>query len=100
MENKYCCEQMKNNITTSSVTPDDLIVYSQKFDEYGIPVRDGGHSYVCIDYCPWCGMQLPNSKRDLWFEKLRSLGYENPLEDEIPKEFKTNKWYTDTNNKK
>lgn len=26
--------------------------------EYGIPVRDGGASYIKIDYCPWCGVKL------------------------------------------
>lgn len=23
--------------------------------EYGVPVRDGGSSYLVIEYCPWCG---------------------------------------------
>jgi hypothetical protein len=25
---------------------------------YGIPVRDGGSSYISISYCPWCGIRL------------------------------------------
>lgn len=26
---------------------------------YGIPIRDGGNSYVRILYCPFCGKRLP-----------------------------------------
>jgi hypothetical protein len=36
--------------------PDVTIV---KVDnEYGMPVRDGGKSYIKIEYCPWCGIKL------------------------------------------
>ena len=44
--------------------PDNLIDYSAKFDEYGIIVHDGGQSHVQIQFCPWCGSRLPESKRD------------------------------------
>jgi len=27
-------------------------------NEYGMPVRDGGKSYIKIEYCPWCGIKL------------------------------------------
>ena len=43
--------------------PDILIVYFSKYDEYGIPIRDGGSSIVTIHFCPWCGTKLPESKR-------------------------------------
>ena len=36
--------------------PDMTIVKIE--DNYGIPVRDGGASYIKIDHCPWCGIQL------------------------------------------
>lgn len=36
--------------------PDVLVM---KFGgEYGLPVRDGGTSYIRIDNCPWCGKAL------------------------------------------
>jgi hypothetical protein len=41
--------------------------YHPTFDEYGIIVHDGGPSFVVIAYCPWCGVGLPESKRDRWF---------------------------------
>jgi len=27
-------------------------------DGFAIPVRDGGSSYIQIDYCPWCGVKI------------------------------------------
>lgn len=73
--------------------PDVIIVYSAKFDEYGIPVKDGGSSYIEIHYCPWCGKKLPESKRDEWFDELEKRGYHDPFNSEIPEEFQSDKWY-------
>ena len=101
----FCCDDMKNNIFDTSVSKsgsadeqeDKTIFYSPRFREYGIPVRDGpggsASSYIQIEYCPWCGKHLPESKRDEWFETLFSLGYYSPMEDDIPEEFLTSAWY-------
>jgi len=50
-------------------------------------------SGIEIHYCPWCGQKLPFAKRDLWFSVLAHLGFEDPLEDDIPQEFHDNSWY-------
>lgn len=73
--------------------PDNLIFYSSKFDEYGIIVHDGGSSFIVISFCPWCGTKLPMSKRDLWFDTLEKLGYDEPFEQDTPEEFNSDKWY-------
>lgn len=73
--------------------PDIIIKYIPKFDEYEIPVYDGGSSMIEIKYCPGCGEKLPESKRDLWFETLEKLKINVDSEDDIPEEFKSNKWY-------
>ncbi|MEY9869026.1 hypothetical protein ABIE66_004405 [Peribacillus sp. B2I2] len=70
-----------------------MITYNDKFDEYGLIIQDGGSSSIEITYCPWCGTKLPGSKRDLWFEVLEQLGFDDPAEQSIPEEFKTDKWY-------
>jgi hypothetical protein len=85
------CEQHPNPFDCA----DSLIYYSPRYDEYGIIIHDGGSSYMAIDYCPWCGSRLPESKRDLWFERLGSLGYDNPTEQDIPKEYLTGAWYSE-----
>jgi hypothetical protein len=45
--------------------PDHLIYYSDRFQEYGLIIHDGGSSYTRINFCPWCGTKLPESKREL-----------------------------------
>jgi len=30
---------------------------------------------------------------NLWFEILEQLGFDDPVEQKIPEEFKTDKWY-------
>ena len=96
----HCCNNMKINIKSEDNVhideyecPDILISYIPKFDEYGIIVHDGGNSSIEIYFCPWCGKELPISKRDEWFDKLEKLGFDNPNNQNIPKEFKSDLWY-------
>ena len=76
-----------------SFDSDDIIYYAPKFDEYGIVIHDSGESYIKIEYCPWCGKKLPESKRHLWFNELEKLGIDNPLETDIPDDFNSDKWW-------
>jgi hypothetical protein len=100
MTKKHCCETMtdKANYVCKQHKdpfdcPDNLIFYSAKFDEYGIIIHDGGSSFIEISFCPWCGTKLPMSKRDLWFDTLEELGYDDPFDQDIPEEFRSDKWY-------
>jgi len=95
-----CCHQMAEQANfrcSDHPNPfdcgDSLIFYSPVFDEYGLIIHDGGASYLHITHCPWCGVRLPKAKRDLWFETLEELGYDAPLDQNIPKEFTTDAWY-------
>jgi hypothetical protein len=94
----HCCERMAEELARA---PDDtgaqadavdvLVAYSLVFDEYGIVVHDGGKSYVRIDFCPWCGTRLPESKRDQWFEALEAMGID-PLSDAVPPAYRSDEW--------
>lgn len=79
--------------TEAADCSDILISYFAKFDEYSIAARDGSTSSVAIRYCPWCGIALPESKRDRWFKELTTLGYTDFYGDDIPPEYLTNAWY-------
>ena len=70
---------------------DATIHYDDVFDEYSIPHGDG-ISKMTINNCPWCGIRLPESKRDLWFDTLESIGYDDPLEQEIPEQYRSKRW--------
>jgi hypothetical protein len=67
---RHCCERMEAGLTFECSQhadafdcPDSLVCYSERSDEYGLIVHDGGASYIVIGYCPWCGVKLPESKR-------------------------------------
>ncbi|MDQ0878907.1 hypothetical protein QFZ77_007566 [Paenibacillus sp. V4I3] len=95
---KYCCVEMAYHLSAGiGVDPyqdaDVIIIHYKKYDEYGIPIKDGGTSFISISNCPWCGTLLPSSKRDLWWDTLQRLGYEETSEQEIPKEFETDEWW-------
>jgi hypothetical protein len=96
----HCCQRMTDAVNYRCHQhpdpfdcPDSLFHYTPKFDEYGIIVHDGGSSSVLIFFCPFCGARLPDSKRDLWFEKLEALGISASSETDIPKEFQTDEWF-------
>jgi hypothetical protein len=101
IDNLHCCKQMNEQVTQSCEEhnnfscPDILVYYSEVFDEYGLIVHDGGSSYISINYCPWCGKKLPDSKRDKWFSELEALGYDSPLVQQIPIKYKTGEWRKD-----
>ena len=50
---KHCCEQM-----TYMVEEENSIVFVSRTKKYGVPIRDGGSSFLIIKYCPWCGKEL------------------------------------------
>lgn len=43
--------------------PDVTLIYSARSRRYGIPVRDGGTSYIHITHCPWCGKRLVSRRK-------------------------------------
>jgi hypothetical protein len=98
--NTFPCVHIGNQVTTTCIEhpdphdcPDILITHFARFDEYSISVSNGGTSAEVIRFCPWCGIRLPDSKRDRWFDELLALGYDDPVSQEIPYDFLTDAWY-------
>lgn len=97
---KHCCESMRCQAeltcphhSSAFECPDALILYSPKFNEYGLIVHDGGSSAVSISFCPWCGTKLPESLRERWFSELEALGFDDPGVQDIPERCNTDAWY-------
>lgn len=80
-------------MTSHLAHEDEPLRYNAKFREYGIPVHDGGSSYITIDFCPWCGTSLPFSLRDQWHEEIASLGLE-PEHVDPSSDFASDRWWT------
>lgn len=68
------------------------IFFNEKFREYGVRYFDGGTSKQEIYFCPWCGIKLPESLRDRWFEVIEEMGYD-ASDDDIPDHYKSCEWW-------
>lgn len=94
----HCCEEMNSRVNVRCAQhdgplacPDVLISFVAKFQEYGLIIHDGGTASITIDFCPWCGERLPESRRDRWFDELERQGID-PQADEVPAEFQDDRW--------
>ena len=94
----YPCIHMANYATVRCDMHEDLfechkspIVYDERFDEYAIGPRGGEGDLCVITHCPWCGVALPPSQRDAWFDELERMNVE-PFSDDVPVEFRTKAW--------
>ena len=96
---RHCCEEMKAALEFDCDQhadpfdcPDTVIVYHEPFEEYGVPIRDGGASYLRLSHCPFCGSKLPESGRDAWFDATEAAGLEDTPFTELPEKFQTAAW--------
>jgi hypothetical protein len=94
-----CCAEMGQALTHSCEEhadpfdcPDTALIYHAPFNEYGFPIRDGGMSYLRIEYCPWCGSELSPSYRDAWFNAVEAAGLDPNDLDTLPQRFLTAAW--------
>lgn len=83
-----CCERLVEQVRADDVP----LVCSEVFREVGIAVVDGGTSFLRIEFCPNCGVLLPSSLRDEWFDRLEALGID-PDDDALPEEFRSSRWW-------
>ena len=99
-QDRICCDVMGGQLGYECDQHADLrdcsdvvVIYYPHTDEFVTPIRDGGSSSLAIQYCPWCGKQLPNSKRDLWSDTLNSLGFDSLISDDVPAAYHTDAWW-------
>lgn len=84
----FCCEDMNVNVNETQT-----IIYNEVFDEYGLKLDEDEVSCILINHCPWCGVRLPESKRDAWIIELEALGFENPLfVPQLPSKYQSSEW--------
>ncbi len=94
---KHCCPTMQYHVTyrcdqhpNPFDCPDNVILYDEKSDSYGLIIHDGGISRYAISFCPWCGSNIGTKrriKRRLKFGKRiskrkRTVGYSQELSQE------------------
>lgn len=88
------CKELAENIADPSVP----IGYASIFDEYYL-ARSGGESWQLISHCPFCGVRLPRSRRDQFFEEVDRLGILYELGDDLerlPTAYRSDAWWRET----
>ena len=90
-EPPHLCERMAHALAEADIP----VAYFDKFREYSIRIEDGGSSFLRIAFCPFCGVRLPNSLRNLWFDRLDQLGLE-PESPELPLDMRSGAWWRRT----
>lgn len=75
MADRYCCKMMETQLTkpdcrhhTAMQCPDTPIVQLplRSIDDkprYGLAIKDGGNSWLHIEFCPFCGKKLKEMPR-------------------------------------
>lgn len=96
----HCCARMSEAVTQACPDhpdrfdcPDAILDSSPQFNEYGFIVHDGGTGTIGLAFCPWCGARLSESMRERWFDQLGRRGFDDPLTQDIPGEFRTAAWW-------
>jgi hypothetical protein len=88
---RHCCEELTAQVNMTfpqAESPllgstDKRIYWSPIYDEYGLICQPSAE-ILRIQFCPFCGTQLPKSRRDKWFAFLESTGWKtwgNPIPD-------------------
>jgi hypothetical protein len=62
---EYCCLYMAYYLIEDNkskrrkeINYDSIVTHDKKGKAFGIPIHDGGSSFIKIDFCPWCGDKL------------------------------------------
>lgn len=84
---KCCCADMEEAVKDNEFP----IYYSSAYQEFGLKLSCG-YEYLILEYCNWCGAQLPNSRRDEWFESLEKQGID-PWENDVPINYLSSSWW-------
>ncbi|WP_420843170.1 DUF6980 family protein [Cryptosporangium phraense] len=74
------------------LNPDVPLTYSAAVREVTLAIRDGGTSGIEVRYCPWCGVSLPISLREVWIEEILGMGFQ-PESATLPAEFRSEDWW-------
>jgi hypothetical protein len=90
MELPHACDGMREVLETE----ESALEYQPAVRDYTIAYTDGA-SVQRIDYCPFCGTQLPASLYDERIARLEEMGVE-PFSDDVPPEYRDDRWWRAT----
>jgi hypothetical protein len=95
-----CCGDFAAAIADEGVP----VGYSAADREWWLPVLDTNpddprsnwrrpSALQLLSFCPFCGTRLPEDLGDQWLDAMAGMGFEAPFQDDIPEEFKSDRWW-------
>ena len=95
---QHCCAEMTSQVNTTSVlgasalggSTDQRVYWSPVFEEYGLLCQPSTE-ILRIQFCPFCGVKLPDSRRTEWLARLERTGWKE-WGDQIPQELLVHGW--------
>jgi hypothetical protein len=75
-----------------AIDPSRPVVYDLVFDEYQLATAAWPLGSVVLTYCPWCGVALPDSKRNRWYDALDAAGIE-PDDPALDARYRSDAWW-------
>lgn len=98
MTRSRCCEDMIAQVNLQSPfadnqflgTTDKRYLLVSIFNEYGL-ICPSSPEVLVIIYCPFCEAVLPPSRRNDWFRKLESTGWQT-WDDPVPQHMLSPDW--------
>jgi hypothetical protein len=76
---------------------DTLVEFNPHLRERGIQIPNPmGGGTVVFNHCPWCGVKLLSSLREVYYDELRAMsasGEDLPEWEDRPPEYTTSQWW-------
>jgi hypothetical protein len=72
---------------------DRKVDWIASWNEYWIPRSRDQKEAKLLEVCPWCGKRLPELKRELWFKTMYTMGVEEPAKQDVPAEYRSDRWW-------
>jgi hypothetical protein len=94
---QHCCLDMayaiSHPVEVEHQGSNRVLDWIASWNEYRIPVAHDGYSSTQIRFCPFCSKELPPSRKKEWYETLYALGFTDPPEQDIPREYDSDVWW-------
>jgi hypothetical protein len=86
----FCCNSMRRHV----LDPVSPMSYTGRLRQFFIAPNETA-PITLFAFCPWCGIRLPASLNEEWFDAVEKFGIVDIFQsiDELPAEFRTDAWW-------
>lgn len=75
--------------------PSAIVIYEPAWEEFRLAPKDPEDDGIPIQFCPWCAVELPESRYGEWRDELAAMGYPDPDLEDVPSAYQSDKWWSE-----